>query len=308
MKYTRLITSLIFSGLITIGFSQEKVKLYPGKIPNSVNADNKEYADGLVVFKVSEPELSIFLPDNNTKGKTAVIICPGGSYTGLWMVKQGYEVAEKLRQLGVAAFVLKYRLPDNRTCIDKSIAPLQDAQRAIQLVRENADKWGINPQRIGIMGFSAGGHLASTVGTHFNKVFIPDTKAISVRPDFMILVYPVISMEPDLTHAESRNNLLGASPSKEKLDLFSNEKQVTAQTPPTFLIHAGDDALVPVENTLRFYEALKAQGVSADMHILSEGNHGFLVDPALSVWFDYCAEWMREKGLINAKMKIYEKQ
>jgi acetyl esterase/lipase len=298
MKYIRQIFFLIFSVFVSIGFSQEKIKLYSSDIPNSVEAENKEYVKGSVAFAVSQPELSIFLPENKKKGKTAVIICPGGSYTGLWMVKQGYEVAEKFRQVGVAAFVLKYRIPDNRTCIDKSIAPLQDAQRAILLVRENADKWGINPQKIGMMGFSAGGHLASTAGTHFNKVLIPDAKSISVRPDFMILVYPVISMEPGLTHAESRDNLLGASPSKDKIDLFSNEKQVTAQTPPTFLLHASDDALVPVENTLRFYEALKAKGVSADMHIFSVGNHGFLIDPALSVWFDYCAGWMREKKLI----------
>lgn len=303
MKYPCPISFLIFLVYVSTGFSQEKIKLYSNEIPNSVEAENKEYVNGSVAFSVSKPELSLFLPEKKKKGKTAVIICPGGSYSGLWMVKQGYEVAEKFRQMGVAAFVLKYRIPDNRTCVDKSIAPLQDAQRAILLVRENADKWGVNPQKIGIMGFSAGGHLASTAGTHFNKVLIPDAKLISVRPDFMILVYPVISMEPGLTHSESCKNLLGTSPSQENIDLFSNEKQVTAQTPPTFLLHASDDALVPVENTLRFYEALKANGVLADMHIFSVGNHGFLIDPALSVWFNYCVGWMREKKLIPDEIK-----
>jgi acetyl esterase/lipase len=232
-----------------------------------------------------------------------VIICPGGGYSALCITYEGEEIAQKLNKLGVAAFVLKYRLPNKRTCINPSIAPLQDAQRAIQLIRENAVNWGIDPDKIGIMGFSAGGHLASTAGTHFNKILIPNSKSTSVRPDFMVLVYPVISMEPGLTHAGSRENLLGDTASKDQLDLFSNEKQVTAQTPPTFLVHAGDDDLVPVENSLRFYEALKAHNVSVDMHIFSVGKHGFPLEPAKSAWFDYFIKWMQEQKLVADKLK-----
>ena len=303
MKHCVLLTFLFFFGLINKGFSQEEVNLYSGEIPNSVKAENKEYVENSAIFEVSQPELSIYLPKGNNTGKTAVIICPGGGYIGLCITYEGIEIAQKLNKLGVAAFVLKYRLPNKRTCIDPSIAPLHDAQRAIQLIRENAVIWGIDPYKIGIMGFSAGGHVASTAGTHFNKVLIPNPKLTSVRPDFMVQVYPVISMESGLTHAGSRENLLGDTPSKDQLELFSNEKQVTVQTPPTFLIHAGDDDMVPVENSFRFYDALKAQGVSADMHIFSVGKHGFPLEPAKSAWFDYWINWMHEQKLISDKLK-----
>jgi len=297
MKYSLLLTFIYLSGFIATAFAQEKINLYFGEIPNSVKAENKEYVENSVIFAVSQPELSIYLPKDKNDGKTAVIICPGGGYGALCISNEGIEIAQKLNMLGIAAFVLKYRLPDKRTCIAPSIAPLQDAQRAIQLVRENAVKWGIDPLKIGIMGFSAGGHLASTAGTHFNKVLIPDPGSTSVRPDFMILVYPVISMQEGLTHAGSSDNLLGRTPSKEQLDLFSNEKQVTAKTPPAFLIHAGDDDAVLVENSLRFYDALKAHGVLAGMHIFSKGKHGFPLEPAKSAWFDYCVEWMKEQKI-----------
>jgi acetyl esterase/lipase len=198
---------------------------------------------------------------------------------------------------GVAAFVLKYRLPDDKTCSDKAIAPLQDAQRALKIVRENAEKWGIDPQKIGVMGFSAGGHLASTVGTHFQKSFIENKDLTSLRPDFMMLVYPVISMQPGLTHAGSRDNLLGENATQTLLDLFSNEKQVTSLTPPAFLIHAADDDLVPVENSIRFYEALKTNHVPAGLHLFSTGKNGFPLEPAKSAWLDYIFRCMKEQHL-----------
>lgn len=195
--------------------------------------------------------------------------------------------------------MLKYRLPNDNTCENKSIAPLQDAQQAIKIVRDNAEKWRIDPNQIGMMGFSAGGHLAATAGTHFSKSYIENEKGTSLRPDFMVLVYPVISMQPELTHGGSRDNLLGKNASSELLELFSNEKQVTENTPRTFLTHAQDDDVVSVENSLRFYEALKAKNVSADMHLFSKGKHGYPLEPAASNWLDYVFKWMKEQELVD---------
>ena len=165
------------------------------------------------------------MPENKTEKRTAVIICPGGGYGALMMDYEGTEIAEKFNKLGVAAFVLKYRLPDDRISLNKSIAPLQDSQQAILTVRESARKWGVNPHKVGIMGFSASGHLASTAGTHFTKSHIQNEGSITLRPDFMILVFPVISMQTDLTHAGSRENLLDPNPSEEQINLFSNESR-----------------------------------------------------------------------------------
>jgi acetyl esterase/lipase len=299
MKFYLTAFILLSSAMMTIGYCQEKMALYPGKIPDSIDAGNKESIRETIVFAVSQPELSIFLPDNKNTGRTAVIICPGGGYGVLCIQTEGYDIAKKYNQLGVAAFVLKYRLPSDRTSANKAINPLQDAQQAIKLVRENAAKWGIDPLKIGIMGFSAGGHLASTAGTHFNQSFIPNENSVSLRPDFMVLVYPVISMQAGLTHFGSKENLLGKAPLAITTDLFSNEKQITSLTPPTFLIHAGDDDAVMVENSLRFYEALKANHIPAGMHIYPTGKHGFPLEPAKSTWFDYCARWMKEQKLIE---------
>jgi acetyl esterase/lipase len=213
--------------------------------------------------------------------------------------REGHEVAKAFNEEGVAAFVLKYRLPSDETMKDKSIGPLQDAQQAIKMVRQKASDWHINPERIGIMGFSAGGHLAATAGTHFNESFIENAENMSLRPDFMVLVYPVISFTPALGHSGSGENLLGKDPSQDKIYFFSNELQVTPETPPTFLLHAGDDKGVKVANSIRFYEALQANAIPAGLHIYPDGDHGFLKGSPQNNWFDQCIFWIKNNGWLQ---------
>lgn len=278
--------------------------LYPDKIPNSTNAENLEEiqtkpgGDSLA-FKVSVPTISAYIPPKEIANGTAVIIFPGGGYRTLVMKREGSDMAKKFNQLGVAAFVVKYRLPDVRIMQDKSIGPLQDAQQAIKTVREKAKEWNINPDKIGIMGFSAGGHLASTAGTHFEKNYIENKERTSLRPDFMLLVYPVISFTDSLGHTGSRQNLIGPDLSAERIRLFSNEYHVSKNTPPTFLIHAGTDVVVPVMNSVVFYEKMLKQGASAEMHIYSKGEHGFGTYPLFDEWFGRCTTWMKSLGLVN---------
>jgi len=283
--------------------AQNMIPLYEGHIPGSKDCLDKEYSKNGDYYNVSKPNLSIYLPKDQNKEKTSVIICPGGGYEAVCATREGHKIALEMNKKGVAAFVLKYRLPNDSTCANKAIAPLQDAQRAIQIVRDSAIAWGIDPDRIGIMGFSAGGHLAATAGTHFAKSYIENKEGTSLRPDFMILVYPVISMQSGLTHQGSRVSLLGENPKAELVDLFSNEKQVTLETPPTFLTHAEDDDLVSVENSICFYKALLKKGVSADMHLFSKGNHGYFQEPAASSWMEYVFKWMSEKQLIDKTYK-----
>ena len=296
MKYFLFLALII----VCLGVSaQEVIPLYDGPIPGEIVAENKEADNNGILSNISKPELTIYIPENSDTGKTAIVICPGGGYGVVCASYEGHKIARAMNEKGVAAFVLKYRLPSDRTCSNKSIAPLQDAQRAIKIVRDNAERWGINPNKIGIAGFSAGGHLASTAGTHFLKSYIQNDESTSVRPDFMMLVYPVISMQPELTDAGSCRRLLGENPTSDMLNIFSNEKQVTENTPPAFLTHAMDDDVVPVENSIRFYEALKAKNVPADMHLFSKGKHGFPLEPASSNWLDYAFQWMKEQQHID---------
>jgi acetyl esterase/lipase len=181
---------------------------------------------------------------------------------------------------------------------DKSIGPLQDAQQAIKTIREKAKEWNVDGNKIGIMGFSAGGHLASTAGTHYDNPVIENKEATSLRPDFMILVYPVISFLEAPSHKGSRSNLLGASASDEKIKYFSNELQVKQTTPPTFLTHAGDDTVVPVSNSIIFYEALNKYKIPSDLHIYSKGEHGYLKSPPFDEWFTRCINWMKTNQFI----------
>jgi acetyl esterase/lipase len=252
--------------------------LYKDGVPNSKPVPDKEnsvFRDNVTrIAKVSNPTLTIYKAAK-PNGK-AVIICPGGGYSILAFDKEGTRVAEELNRWGITAFVLKYRLPDDTSNIDKSLAPLQDAQQAIRLVRTNAKEWGVNKNQIGIMGFSAGGHVASTAATHFDfKADAANTDTTSVRPDFAVLIYPVISFDSTITHKGSRNNLIGTKASAEKTIFFSNELQVTKNTPPSFLVQAADDGAVPVENSLRYYEACVKNKVPAEMHLYPKGGHGF---------------------------------
>jgi acetyl esterase/lipase len=297
----RFLFLAMFLSLASSGFSQKEIPLYSGEIPNSRDARDEEELvfsnDGdTLAYKVSHPTLTVFLPAPEKAIGTAVVICPGGGYHVLVMNREGSIIARAFNKLGVAAFVLKYRLPDDKTMPDKSIGPLQDAQRAVQVIRERAGEWNIDPHKLGIMGFSAGGHLASTAGTHFENVLIENKNGISLRPDFMILVYPVISLSDNLAHLGSREYLLGKNPSEQQIRLFSNELQVGKSTPPVFIILAGDDRVVKPENSLRFYDTLKMNGVVAEMHIYSYGEHGFLKTPPFEEWFGRCTFWMKSNG------------
>ncbi|AWW00889.1 endo-1,4-beta-xylanase [Arcticibacterium luteifluviistationis] len=263
----------------------------------------KREKDDLLIgyWKVSEPTLEIFLPEKPNDRKAAVILCPGGGYAMESYRKEGTEIAKAFNEEGVAVFLLKYRLPSDSIMHDTSIGPLQDAQQAIKTVRDRAAEWNITPNNIGIMGFSAGGHLASTAGTHFNKSYIPNVKKTSLRPDFMILIYPVISMQDGLAHGGSRRLLLGEEPSQEKLDLFSNDQQVNEETPPTWLTHAGDDTVVPVANSIRFYENLIQNKVPSEMHLYPKGNHGFVLSIPTSEWMQPLFKWMQKSDYITEK-------
>jgi acetyl esterase/lipase len=279
--------------------AQTVIPLYDREIPNSRMIVNEEYSriepgNILIVYKVSRPSLTIFLAPKEKATGTAVIICPGGGYSNLAMGYEGTEVAKRFNESGITAFVLKYRIPNDGTMIDKEIGPLQDAQRALLLVRSRAAGWGVDPKRIGIMGFSAGGHLASTAGTHFERNYIDNPNHISLRPDFMLLIYPVISFQPAIAHMGSAHNLLGPDPSKEEINEFSNEMKVTDLTPPAFLVHAKDDNVVPYANSLVFAEALKNHHVPAKIYLYEQGGHGFGMTNHTSTqqWMDLCIGWI----------------
>ncbi|MCC6287201.1 MAG: alpha/beta hydrolase [Chitinophagaceae bacterium] len=304
-----LVALFLLAANISAAYAQSnkmEIALYPdNKIPNSIagpDEEKSETSDNILrISNISKPTLTIFLPDAAEANGTAVVICPGGGYGIVAAGHEGYDVAKKFNEMGVAAFVLKYRMPDKKNQPDPSIAPLQDAQQAIITVRKNAVKWNVNPQRIGIMGFSAGGHLASTAGTHFYKVLVDNPANISARPDFMLLIYPVISADIAITHAGSYKNLLGENPSKEQLDLYSNEKQVTNTTPPTFLVHASDDSGVSPNNSIVFYQALIKNKVPAELHIYEKGGHGFGMynKTTREEWMDRAKNWMESNGWLK---------
>jgi acetyl esterase/lipase len=291
--------------MINPSHAQEIFPLYQNKIPNSKDTKNAEETgqeNGItVVRKISVPTIRHFPAPTQVISRTAVIIFPGGGYSTNSLSHEGHDIAKKFNEIGVSAFVVKYRLPDDETMIDKKIGPLQDAQQAIKIVREQADKFSIDPKRIGVVGFSAGGHLASTAGTHFKDVQIPNENKTSIRPDFMILIYPVVSFDDDIGHRGSRDRLLGTTPEKSDIDLYSNELQVTAETPPSFLAHASDDEVVVPANSIRFYENLLRHKVPAELHIYQEGGHGFgLNNPKTrDEWFLSCKHWMETNGWLK---------
>ncbi|MFN8252863.1 MAG: pectinesterase family protein [Ferruginibacter sp.] len=276
----------------------QEIPLYKDAVPNSTGAANKENAvfrDNVTrIAKVSVPTITMYKPLVKSNGK-AVIICPGGGYSILAFDKEGTRVAEEMIRWGVTCFVLKYRLPDDSANIDKSMAPLQDAQQAIRFIRTNAKEFGINKNQVGIMGFSAGGHLASTAATHFTmNADASNTDTTSVRPDFAVLVYPVISFDSAITHRGSRTNLIGSKPAPEKVALFSNELQVSRATPPSFLVHASDDNGVPVENSVRYYQACVKNKVPVEMHLYPKGGHGFgmLNKTTDDNWLERLKNWL----------------
>lgn len=246
-----------------------------------------------------QPTIEGYFPINGKSTNTAIIIFPGGAYTFLAYTEEGTVIAKSLAEKGIVAFVLKYRLPKNQTMLDKSFGPLMDAQQAIKIVRSKASEWNLDLKKVGVIGYSAGGHLASTLGTHFDKSYVPNPESINLRPDFMILVYPVISMEDKLTHIGSRISLLGMEPSKEKIKLFSNQLQVSKNTPPTYLTHAGDDNVVDVNNSIVFYQALQKNGVDAEMHLFPKGNHGFTQRLPVDEWMIPMLEFLKREGMLK---------
>ena len=284
--------------------SQMQVPLYDGKIPGArANALEEEYLEspeGLPLVKgIAIPKLYLYLASENGQPTPCVIIFPGGGYVVEAYAHEGEAVARALNAAGISAVVVRYRLPLDEIMHDKSIGPLQDAQQAILKVRQHATEWNLLPDKIGIMGFSAGGHLAATAGTHFNDPRIKLRRRLrknanSLRPDFMMLVYPVISMQDSMTHGGSRQNLLGAHPSLQKINYFSNELHVQPHTPPTFLVHAEDDGAVPIANSLEFAKRLAAAGVPHELFRYPSGGHGFgLVNPKDSrQWLEAAIAWL----------------
>ena len=288
MKRTSVL--LLLAGAAALAQTPETRLLWPSGAPGALGVEDAD-----------KPALTIYLPPAEKASGAAVVVCPGGGYTHLAMDHEGKQIAEWLNARGIAAFVLRYRLgPSYHHPIE-----LGDAQRALRMVRALATEFHVAPDRIGVWGFSAGGHLAATLGTHFDA---GDPQAVdpldraSCRPDFMILAYPVISMSAQYTHGGSRLNLLGDSPDPQLVESLSNEKQVTSHTPPTFLFHTDADPVVPVENSVLFYLALRKAGVPAELHIYERGNHGVGLaqkDPVLSTWPDRLADWRRNRGAIR---------
>ncbi|MCD0475508.1 alpha/beta hydrolase [Flavobacterium sp. EDS] len=299
-----LIVTLKITGPI---YAQDKIiPLWITPIPNAIN--NAEYTekevlkDGIVtsVSHVSVPTLSIFTPHETKSNGTAILIFPGGGYSHLSIDKEGTKVAKWLNTLGITAFVIKYRLPSDLIMKDKTIGPLQDAQEAMRFIRKNASQWDLDSTKIGIIGFSAGGHLASTLSTHYNDIVYKTDYSISARPSFSILIYPVISMTKEVVHKGSQTNLLGTNPSLELINKFSNEKTVTSDTPTAFLVHATDDTVVPSENSINYYLALKKNKIPAELHLYEKGGHGFGlgVKDTSQFWTRDCLEWLKANGYL----------
>lgn len=300
MKIYQWITMLSLSSFL--GFGQGFSPLYSGEIPNYLPGENLQKSDvsaGILrISNVSEPSYRFYKSPKAGASAPCVVICPGGGYRILAASHEGSDVAEKFNAQGIHALVLYYRLPDDKRQSDKKIAPLQDAQQAIRLVRSQALNWGVDPHKVGIMGFSAGGHLAATTSTHWQKDYTGKNDGISLRPDFQILLYPVISFR-DFGHGGSKVALLGAALNEENLHLYSNEEQVNAETPMAFLVHAADDKAVPLQNSLAYAQALTNNQVPVDLHVYAKGGHGFGLNNKTTGddWFARLMQWMQDRQL-----------
>lgn len=282
-----LLVSFLFCGVLV---AQQEIKLYTDgpKESNEIKTPEK-YKDPEFLMDISDARMYAYPAPKEKANGTAVLICPGGGYAGISQIKEGSEFAKWFNELGVTAFVLYYRMPNGHTTI-----PLTDAQTALKIIHKRANEWSVNKNKIGIMGFSAGGHLASTVGTHF--------KAKTDRPAFMILAYPVVTMDKKLTHAGSRMNLLGKNPSEELVKLYSNELQVKKNTPPTYIVHATDDKVVPVKNSVQLYTALIDNKVVAQLDTFAVGGHGFGMrkkNIPVDNWPELLKKWLKTNNLIN---------
>lgn len=270
-------------------------------IPNSKpGPDEESTTDGSWTKKVSRPVIQVYLPAGAKATGAAVVIFPGGSYAGLTFDFEGTQQANYFIDHGVAAFVVKYRIPSDQTMVDKSMGPLEDAQQGMRFARQHAAEWNLDVRRIGAIGFSAGGHLASTLATHFDKAYVDNPDHVNLRPDFLVLVYPVISMDAKITHMDSRKALLGSDPSETQIRFFSNELHVTRDTPPTLLLHAADDRLVDIDNSIAFFEALRHAGVPVEARLFPRGQHGFFLMPR-DRWQTTIMDWLATNGWLSPR-------
>ncbi|MDM8159990.1 alpha/beta hydrolase [Labilibaculum sp. K2S] len=309
VKYTILALIALITTFGNLTGQNKVIDLWNGKVPGAIyNSSFKQTVDSadnwIKMRFVTDPTLDMYPAPAEKATGTAVIICPGGGYWGLAISHEGDQVAKWLNSLGITAFVLKYRLPDSLIMENKSIGPMQDGQRAIRIVRRHAKEWGINPDKIGIMGFSAGGHLASTLSTHFNEKVYQPIDSTSARPNFSLLIYPVISMKEGVTHWGSRMNLLGVNPSSEKVDHFSNELQVSSETPPAFLVQSIDDYAVPVQNSIDYTLAMHKFKIPCELHLYESGGHGYGLgrsNDTESTWPEACFKWLEVRGFLKMK-------
>lgn len=294
------------TGVIARADSQEFIPLWPDG--NKPNANGKKVTDSLFnerIWQVATPGIYAFVvPKSENKG-TAVLICPGGGYERLSHLYNGFNLAKWYNSIGVNAFVLIYRLPHQQDLQQRQLAPLQDAQRAMRLIRANASKWNIKTDKIGVMGVSAGGHVASTLGTHFEDVSSVNDPldTISYRANFMILLSPVISMGK-YGHPGSKKYFIGPDSTKQMIEKYSNELQVSSATPPTFIVHALNDSSVKVQNSLFFYNALIGKNVNASIHIFPQGGHGIRLDDnpgSTDLWMNLLELWMKEMRFVIPK-------
>lgn len=294
---------------IIIHAQDKKISIWEGQIPGEiiVNYEEQEIYQGNELQSTSRvvvPTITIYTPTEIKSNGTSVIIFPGGGYSHLSMNKEGKKVAKWLNSLGITAFLLKYRMPSDLTMRDKTIGPLQDAQEAVRMVRRNAKKWNLDSNKIGVIGFSAGGHLAATLSTNFSEITYESLDNTSPRPDFTILIYPVISMKNEIANKGSKEKLLGLNPSGELIKKFSSDLNVNSTTPNTFIAHATDDQSVPVENSINYYLALKNNKIQCELHLYEKGGHGFglgVLDTSKN-WTQDCENWMKSNGyLLNNK-------
>jgi acetyl esterase/lipase len=280
----------------------QSVPLYgDATIPNSrPGPDEESSTDGSWIKKVTRPVIQIYLPAKAKATGAGAVIFPGGSYAGLSFDYEGTQQARFFIDHGIAAFVVKYRIPNDLTMVDKSMGPLQDAQQAMRFARQHAVEWNLDPKRIGAVGFSAGGHVASTLATHFDKAYVDNPEHVDLRPDFLVLVYPVISMDAKITHMDSRKALLGTDPAESRIRFFSNELHVTGNTPPTLILHAADDRLVDVDNSVVFFEALRHAGVPVEARLFQKGEHGFFLMPR-DRWQTAITDWLASNGWLSPR-------
>ena len=303
MQYKVWSFALFFCSSILMLRAQQHIPLYKDSIPNAIDCPFQEerLSTGRIIH-VTSPELIAFFPSHPDSLKTAVIICPGGGYQRLAIENEGYNVARALNDIGIAAFVLKYRLPNDTCVTNKKIVPLQDVQQAMYLLKTHSKEYNINAENIGVMGFSAGGHLAAMLSTHYNFAAMPFAKDTFLKPNFSVLIYPVITMDDSLAHSGSKARLIGKDAPKNDVDFFSCEHQVNAKTPPTFIVLAADDKVVNPENSLAYYNALRHNKIPSEIHIYQNGGHGFGLNlPNDDSWMNRLQKWLSLNHFLKNK-------